>query len=87
MLFRSGPGFAESVRSSVFDPFVSTKSTKQNWGIGLYFCKRIINSQRGKITADYGGKGGAVIRIELPLAGEDYGKRNRAEKNKGDDCR
>lgn len=83
----TGPGFAETVRSSVFDPFVSTKSTKQNWGIGLYFCKRIINSQRGKITADYGGKGGAVIRIELPLAGEDYGKRNRAEKNKGDDCR
>lgn len=77
----TGPGISEAVRGRLFEPFVSTKSTKQNWGIGLYFCKRIISSQRGKITAGNQEKGGAVIHISLPLTGGTYGK------NKSNDCR
>lgn len=66
-----GPGLDPSIQNRLFNPFVSTKSTKQNWGIGLTFCKRIINSHRGKITAENLGKKGAVIRILLPVIGEE----------------
>lgn len=65
----TGPGLSESIRNRLFDPFVSTKSTKQNWGIGLSFCKRIITSHQGRITAE-NGKKGAVFHIYLPIIGE-----------------
>ena len=65
----TGPGLSESIINRLFDPFVSTKSTKLNWGIGLSFCKRIINSHRGRITAE-NGELGAEFHIYLPLIGE-----------------
>ncbi len=65
----TGPGLSESIRNRLFNPFVSTKSTKQNWGIGLSFCKRIITSHRGRITAE-NGELGAEFHICLPLIGE-----------------
>lgn len=65
----TGPGLSESIRNRLFNPFVSTKSTKQNWGIGLSFCKRIITSHRGRITAE-NGELGAEFHIYLPLIGE-----------------
>ena len=67
----TGPGLDPSIQNRLFNPFVSTKSTKKNWGIGLTFCKRIIDSHRGKIMADNQGRRGAVIRILLPVIGEE----------------
>ena len=65
----TGPGLSESISNRLFNPFVSTKSTKQNWGIGLSFCRRIIISHRGRITAE-NGELGAEFHIYLPLIGE-----------------
>lgn len=65
----TGPGLSESISNRLFNPFVSTKSTKQNWGIGLSFCRRIIISHRGRITAE-NGEQGAEFHIYLPLIGE-----------------
>lgn len=67
MFADSGPGLAVTVQNRLFEPFVSTKSTKHNWGIGLSFSKRIINSHHGKITAENREEGGAVFRIYLPV--------------------
>ena len=67
----TGSGLDPSIQNRLFNPFVSTKSTKKNWGIGLTFCKRIIDSHRGKIMADNQGRRGAVIRILLPVIGEE----------------
>lgn len=66
----TGPGLSPSIQNRLFDPFVSTKSTKQNWGIGLTFCKRIVNSHRGKITADSEEGKGTRICIMLPVIDE-----------------
>lgn len=62
-----GPGINEAVAERLFEPFVSTKSTKTNWGIGLSFSKRIVNSHMGKIEATNAPDGGAVIQIWLPI--------------------
>lgn len=62
----TGPGLSYNIEEKLFDPFVSTKSTKRNWGIGLSFCRRIINSHGGEITAENCNSGGAVFRILLP---------------------
>lgn len=62
----TGPGISPTVSGRVFEPFVSTKATKNNWGIGLSFSKRIINSHGGKIEASNLPEKGAVFTIYLP---------------------
>lgn len=63
----SGPGINPAILEKVFEPFVSTKSTKYNWGIGLSFAKRIIQSHNGKIEAASPPGQGAVFTIYLPI--------------------
>jgi signal transduction histidine kinase len=69
----SGPGLDSRIQQRLFEPFVSTKSTKSNWGIGLSFCKRIISRHRGKIEAFNLPGHGAGFRIELPLVQQEKG--------------
>ncbi len=63
----SGHGISPAILDNLFEPFISTKSTKYNWGIGLSFVKRIIQSHNGKIEAENGLDRGAVFRIYLPI--------------------
>lgn len=60
----SGPGIAEDVRSRMFDPFVTTKNG--NLGMGLAICRRIVEAQGGKLTAENVEGGGACFRMWLP---------------------
>lgn len=60
----SGPGIAEDVRSRLFDPFVTTKNG--NLGMGLAICRRIVETQGGKLTAEDADSGGACFRVWLP---------------------
>jgi len=66
----NGPGINPAVLNHLFEPFISTKSTKYNWGIGLSFSKRIIHSHNGKIEAMNCRKGGAIFSIYLPIIEE-----------------
>lgn len=61
----NGCGLSSSVKNTAFDPFVSTKATKDNWGIGLSFAKRIIESHSGRISIE-NIKRGALVTIVLP---------------------
>lgn len=63
----NGPGINPAVLDNLFEPFISTKSTKYNWGIGLSFSKRIIHNHNGKIEATNYRKGGAIFSIYLPI--------------------
>lgn len=63
----TGPGTDPSVMGRIFEPFVSTKATKYNWGIGLSFTKRIITSHNGKIEVCNRPEGGAQFSVYLPV--------------------
>ncbi len=61
-----GPGVAESVRSTLFKPFVTTKST--GTGLGLAFCKKIIDEHGGEIEVVRSPSlGGARFEVRLPV--------------------
>ncbi len=62
----NGPGIDESVRSSLFHPFVTTKST--GTGIGLALSKKIVEEHEGEITIETSELGGAQFRVILPIA-------------------
>jgi signal transduction histidine kinase len=59
-----GPGIAEDVRHRLFDPFVSTK--EGSLGMGLAVCRRIVEGQGGRLTAENAEDGGALFRMWLP---------------------
>ncbi len=60
-----GPGIAETVRATLFQPFVTTKS--QGTGLGLPFCKKVIEQHGGTIAAGASALGGARFALELPI--------------------
>ncbi|MCW9034627.1 MAG: HAMP domain-containing histidine kinase [Alphaproteobacteria bacterium] len=67
----SGPGIAPDHLPHIFDPFYRgdrTDKSTQHAGLGLAIAKRIMDMQKGKITAANGSTGqGSVFSFELPL--------------------
>lgn len=62
----SGPGIDESMRATVFDPYVTSKT--EGTGLGLAIVKKIIVEHGGTISAMASPDlGGARIRLLLPV--------------------
>ena len=59
-----GPGIAEEVGQSIFEPFVTTR--KGSLGMGLAVCRRIVENQGGRMSAANAEGGGARFRVWLP---------------------
>ncbi len=64
----NGPGIAEDDLNHIFDPFYSSKK-KLGMGIGLSICHGIVEEYHGTIKARNTLEGGAVLTVELPVAG------------------
>ena len=64
--YDNGPGVKETSR--VFDPFYTTRPVGQGTGLGLSACYGIIQEHGGKIVCNNRSSGGALFRIELPIA-------------------
>ncbi|MBK6692382.1 MAG: HAMP domain-containing histidine kinase [Myxococcales bacterium] len=62
----TGPGVPESLRNSIFEPFVTTKDVGQGTGLGLSVCKGIVEGARGTISVDANYREGARFVVELP---------------------
>ncbi|MBI3457790.1 MAG: PAS domain-containing protein [Candidatus Rokubacteria bacterium] len=61
----TGPGIAEAVQETLFQPFVTTK--RRGTGLGLALCRAIADVHRGTIRAENRVPGpGAVFTVELP---------------------
>jgi len=71
----SGCGIEKENLSKIFEPFFTTKTGSENQpeitgsGLGLAFCKKIIDSHNGTITVESGPSKGSVFKIVLPAAG------------------
>lgn len=61
-----GPGIEPKNLAKIFDPFFTTKEPGGGTGLGLAISHRIVNSQRGELTAENHESGGAVFRLRLP---------------------
>jgi len=61
----NGPGFPTGSISQVFDPYVTTKP--KGTGLGLAIVKKLVEEHVGTIEAENSDKGGAIIRIHLPV--------------------
>jgi signal transduction histidine kinase len=61
------------LRDKIFEPYVSTKGTDSNFGLGLAISRKIILEHGGDIRVNDCSTGAQFI-IEMPLNGEGYGK-------------
>ena len=64
MVHDTGPGVPKGQENSIFDPFYTTK--KNNSGIGLSICHRIITDHHGSLEVSESHLGGALFVIRLP---------------------
>lgn len=62
----NGPGIPAALRSEVFKPFHTTKH--KGTGLGLAFCRKVIDEHGGSIEAKDSESGGARFEIHLPTS-------------------
>lgn len=64
----NGPGVPESLRSHLFEPFVSQSSGRERLGLGLFLAASLLDMYDGRIRYETRVGGGASFVIELPPA-------------------
>ena len=64
-----GPSLSTEVKSEIFKPFFTTKST--GMGIGLTICRSILEAHYGRLTFAPRNKGGAIFTCVLPTVKPD----------------
>jgi nitrogen fixation/metabolism regulation signal transduction histidine kinase len=62
----NGPGFSADILKKAFEPYVTSKS--HGTGLGLAIVKKIIEEHEGVIAIENIKKGGALIKIQLPIS-------------------
>jgi CheY-like chemotaxis protein len=63
----NGPGIPTSTRAQIFEPFFTTKPEGQGTGLGLSYCKSVIESHGGTASVDEAATVGTAITIDLPI--------------------
>lgn len=69
----NGCGIDPKLSNHIFDPMVSYKLGKNNWGIGLYYVKKIVKAHNGYIFLDSKLNEYTKFSIFLP-SGQDTGR-------------
>ncbi len=64
----TGMGLPVENAEAIFEPFFTTKDKSQGTGLGLAICRDIVESCRGRITAENAAKGGSIFAVYLPTA-------------------
>jgi C4-dicarboxylate-specific signal transduction histidine kinase len=63
-----GPGIMPNHLPRIFNPFFTTKGPDQGRGLGLAVAHGVIKEHGGRLWAENGEAGGAVLVIELPVS-------------------
>ena len=61
-----GPGIAEAISESVFEPFFTTRTS--GTGLGLAIVKRLVELQEGTVALKDRPGGGTIAQVTLPRA-------------------
>jgi signal transduction histidine kinase len=65
----TGSGIHELDLPKVFDPYFTTKKSREHMGLGLFISYNVVKQHGGKIWVENNDRGGASFLIELPTNG------------------
>lgn len=63
----NGGGIPPDLQSRIYDPFFTSKNTNYNWGMGLYYVRKIVKSHWGLLRLESRVGSGSVFFVMLPL--------------------
>ncbi|WP_459953734.1 sensor histidine kinase [Paenibacillus pini] len=63
----NGCGMEKKQLQTIFDPFVTSKNTTRNWGVGLSYAKQIVHGHDGRIHVESEPDYGTTFQIVLPI--------------------
>lgn len=66
----NGKGLSKDKLGKIFEPFFTSKNTNYNWGMGLYYVKKIIKGHLGSIRVESIENEGTHMFILLPKFSE-----------------
>lgn len=69
----NGPGIPDGEVETIFDKFIQSSKTRTGaggTGLGLAICREIVDCHDGRIWAENGAMGGAILKFELPVHAE-----------------
>lgn len=64
-----GSGIPKALKKKIWEPFYSSKNSSSNWGMGMYYTRKIVNSHLGSIRFEERNGGGTIFQILLPRYG------------------
>lgn len=67
-----GKGIGRRELRQIWQPFYTSKSSSQNWGMGMYFSRNVVRSHLGSIRYEGVEGGGSSFIILLPKLGVPY---------------
>lgn len=62
-----GPGFQDDIKNRLFEKFASGKIKNSGSGLGLAFCRLVVEAHGGRIWAEQNTGVGAIISLTIPL--------------------
>ncbi|MEG1149549.1 MAG: HAMP domain-containing sensor histidine kinase [Niameybacter sp.] len=62
----NGHGLSKEKQNKIFDPFFTSKNTNYNWGMGLYYVKKIVSGHFGTLRIESEENKGTTIFVLLP---------------------
>lgn len=65
-----GRGIDRSVRKKIWEPFYSSKNRSTNWGMGMYFTRRVVKNHLGSIRFEDRENGGTRFIVLFPRVGK-----------------
>lgn len=63
----NGGGIPQNMQSKIYEPFYTSKNTNYNWGMGLYYVRKIIKSHLGHLRLESTEGEGSIFFVMLPL--------------------
>lgn len=65
-----GPGMSPAAQKRIFEPYYTTKTSGENFGLGLYYCQNVMNVHEGSIRVSSAPGRGSAFTLIFPLAAQ-----------------
>lgn len=65
-----GPGMTPAAQKRIFEPYYTTKTSGENFGLGLYYCQNVMNVHEGSIRVSSAPGKGCTFTLIFPPAAQ-----------------